>query len=332
MSFNDKYRNEMNSRKLSDDFIKNLAARMAEEAGKSESQSMIKAEKTTEADTVSYRKTSTVKGLKITAAIAAAAAFVIVFSSVLNSLPEHSGTISVSPASTQTSFVTEPETTLKPGDSGKSGENTAADTSVPSSDSILTVTLISENADSKITAEETTAITVSTAKSPEEEQDDSIYTENAYEIFEAFNTADSMRVGYGIETSESRSFLYHESDNEPDYTYISVTDRRFSSLSDISDFLNRYFTENVIDSRFDLLTTHRFREQDGELYVTQTPTSFGYQWSSDEISYRDKTDTSFTMSRTYYDFGSESELVLHMVESDSYPGWKVDSAEFLPAY
>lgn len=171
--------------------------------------------------------------------------------------------------------------------------------------------------------------TVTEETMSEEESDDSgIYTENAFEIFEAFNTADSMRVGYGIETSDRPAFGYHVSDNEPDYEYIYVTDERFRSLSDISDFLNTYFTEDFIDSRFDLILKHRFREQDNGLYVTQTPTSYGYQWSSDEIKIQDKTENSFTMSRTYYDFGAESELILNMIKSDSYPGWKISSVKF----
>ena len=36
MRFNDEYRKEMNNKRLSEDFIKNLAAKMAEEAEQSE--------------------------------------------------------------------------------------------------------------------------------------------------------------------------------------------------------------------------------------------------------------------------------------------------------
>lgn len=340
MRFNDEYRKEMNKKHLSDDFIKSLAAKMAETAEQNKTDNETTEQKETiETKAIEYRENKTMSVIKISAAVAAAAAVVIVMGSLLNKAPEEEN-ISVSPAVTSTAkiseAVSEAVSETFASEQSLSTENTAASETVPAVTEIITETAAPPVQETAVT--ETPSVQASVNPEVSENipetagHNDSYYTENAAEIFDAINLIDCLGIGWGIDVDKSDSFSEKytnpETGYEYDFEYVPVTDSRFTSFSDVSDFMHKYLTDSMTDSgRYASVLSYRFKEKDGKLYVTQTATSCGFSWSSDEITVADKTENTCTLIRTYNDFGAVSELRLHMVKSDSAPGWKISSAE-----
>ena len=330
MRFNDEYRKEMNNKRLSEDFIKNLAAKMAEEAEQSENRETAANTKNIEEEietrVIEDKENKKMTGIKITALAVSAAAVLIVCGTVLNNLKDEN--IYVTPGSTEittgsTTIATTAETSAEPKKTETSAEPiiTSAVTTV--------VSEVPETSFSETVLQETTseAYTEGTVTS---ELSDDYYIENAYEIFDAIHTIDQMGAGSKIEQDSSASFIEHYTDengNGTDYEYALVTDERFSGIEDVDSYIHKYLTDNMINSRYSNILGRTFIERDGHLYVTSRAIACGFYWNSDDILISDKTENSFTMSRTYDDFGAVSELRMHMVKSDSHPGWKIDSIE-----
>ena len=121
MRFNDEYRKEMNNKRLSEDFIKNLAAKMAEEAEQSENRETAANTKNIEEEietrVIEYKENKKMTGIKITALAVSAAAVLIVCGTVLNNLKDEN--IYVTPGSTEittgsTTIATTAETSAEP--------------------------------------------------------------------------------------------------------------------------------------------------------------------------------------------------------------------------
>lgn len=337
MRFDNEYQKEMNNKKLSDDFIKNLAVRMTEESEKSADSKTKNAHdinKEIETRVIEYKETKKMTVIKISALAASAAAVIIAFGSVLNNIKTEEnihidpGTSDIVTSISETERVTE-ITTVSTADTEITR---TTETSVAPA---VTSASASENEESVQTtipevtsytyessSEETTSVT---------ELPDEYFTQNAYEIFDAVHLTNCLTIGGRIETDNTVSFtehiINHETGNEYDAEYILVTDNRFSGINDINEYLHKYFTDSFIENNLYSILDYRFTERDGKLYVTITPTSCGYDWSSDDITISEKSENSFVMTRPYHDFGVVSILKLHLVKSDSQPGWKINAVE-----
>lgn len=321
MRFNDEYRKEMNNKTLSEDFIKNLAAKMADEAAKSnntdkENTEINTEQKETEVKVIEYRRNRTMMSVKIIAAACAAAVMIVFGTTLKNKLPNEN--ISVTPDVSVTK-ISEPAET----------EQVTADDTVTeiSSEPVTSVEQITElSPEAALTDAAVTSVAEITEEAivenlPETEHEDSYYLENISEILSAYQLIDSIPAGgIMIETDQEDSF-YDDTDQ-----YVRITDSRFTDLSDIDNYLNKYLTEKFAESHSDIKDL--FTVQNGNLYLRYSPRGYKYIWNTGiapEIT--EKSENSFTFIQAYDVPGAVEYTKITMVKSDEHPGWKIDSIE-----
>ena len=321
MRFNDEYRKEMNNKTLSEDFIKNLAAKMADEAAKSkntdkENTEINTEQKETEVKVIEYRRNRTMMSVKIIAAACAAAVMIVFGTTLKNKLPNEN--ISVTPDVSVTK-ISEPAET----------EQVTADNPVTeiSSEPVTSVEQITElSPEAALTDAAVTSVAEITEEAivenlPETEHEDSYYLENISEILSAYQLIDSIPAGgIMIETDQEDSF-YDDTDQ-----YVRITDSRFTDLSDIDNYVNNYLTEEFAESHSDIKDL--FTVQNGNLYLRYSPRGYKYIWNTGiapEIT--EKSENSFTFIQAYDVPGAVEYTKITMVKSDEHPGWKIDSIE-----
>ena len=321
MRFNDEYRKEMNNKTLSEDFIKNLAARMADEAAKSkntdkENTETNREQEETEVKVIEYRRNRTMMSVKIIAAACAAAVMIVFGTTLKNKLPNEN--ISVTPDVSVTK-ISEPAET---------GQVTADDTVTEiSSEPVTSVEQITElSPEAALTDAAVTSVAEITEEAivenlPETEHEDSYYLENISEILSAYQLINSIPAGgIMIETDQEDSF-YNDTDQ-----YVRVTDSRFTDLSDVDNYLSTYLTEEFAESHSDIKDL--FTVQNGNLYLRYSPRGYKYIWNTGiapEIT--EKSENSFTFIQAYDVPGAVEYTKITMVKSDEHPGWKIDSIE-----
>lgn len=321
MRFNDEYRKEMNNKTLSEDFIKNLAAKMADEAAKSkntdkENTEINTEQKETEVKVIEYRRNRTMMSVKIIAAACAAAVMIVFGTTLKNKLPNEN--ISVTPDVSVTK-ISEPAET---------GQVTADDTVTEiSSEPVTSVEQITElSPEAALTDAAVTSVAEITEEAivenlPETEHEDSYYLENISEILSAYQLINSIPAGgIMIETDQEDSF-YNDTDQ-----YVRVTDSRFTDLSDVDNYLSTYLTEEFAESHSDIKDL--FTVQNGNLYLRYSPRGYKYIWNTGiapEIT--EKSENSFTFIQAYDVPGAVEYTKITMVKSDEHPGWKIDSIE-----
>lgn len=321
MRFNDEYRKEMNNKTLSEDFIKNLAAKMADEAAKSkntdkENTEINTEQKETEVKVIEYRRNRTMMSVKIIAAACAAAVMIVFGTTLKNKLPNEN--ISVTPDVSVTK-ISEPAET----------EQVTADNTVTeiSSEPVTSVEQITElSPEAALTEAAVTSVAEITEEAivenlPETEHEDSYYLENISEILSAYQLINSIPAGgIMIETDQEDSF-YNDTDQ-----YVRVTDSRFTDLSDVDNYLSTYLTEEFAESHSDIKDL--FTVQNGNLYLRYSPRGYKYIWNTGiapEIT--EKSENSFTFIQAYDVPGAVEYTKITMVKSDEHPGWKIDSIE-----
>ena len=321
MRFNDEYRKEMNNKMLSEDFIKNLAAKMADEAAKSkntdkENTEINTEQNETEVKVIEYRRNRTMMSVKIIAAACAAAVMIVFGTTLKNKLPNEN--ISVTPDVSVTK-ISEPAET----------EQVTADDTVTeiSSEPVTSVEQITElSPEAALTDAAVTSVAEITEEAivenlPETEHEDSYYLENISEILSAYQLINSIPAGgIMIETDQEDSF-YDDTDQ-----YVRVTDSRFADLSDVDNYLSTYLTEEFAESHSDIKDL--FTVQNGNLYLRYSPRGYKYIWNTGiapEIT--EKSENSFTFIQAYDVPGAVEYTKITMVKSDEHPGWKIDSIE-----
>lgn len=321
MRFNDEYRKEMNNKTLSEDFIKNLAAKMADEAAKSkntdkENTEINTEQNETEVKVIEYRRNRTMMSVKIIAAACAAAVMIVFGTTLKNKLPNEN--ISVTPDVSVT----------KASETAETEQVTADDTVTEiSSEPVTSVEQITElSPEAALTDAAVTSVAEITEEAivenlPETEHEDSYYLENISEILSAYQLIDSIPAGgIMIETDQEDSF-YDDTDQ-----YVRITDSRFTDLSDIDNYLNKYLTEEFAESHSDIKDL--FTVQNGNLYLRYSPRGYKYIWNTDiapEIT--EKSENSFTFIQAYDVPGAVEYAKITMIKSDEHPGWKIDSIE-----
>ena len=321
MRFNDEYRKEMNNKTLSEDFIKNLAARMADEAAKSkntdkENTETNREQEETEVKVIEYRRNRTMMSVKIIAAACAAAVMIVFGTTLKNKLPNEN--ISVTPDVSVTK-ISEPAET---------GQVTADDTVTEiSSEPVTSVEQITElSPEAALTDAAVTSVAEITEEAivenlPETEHEDSYYLENISEILSAYQLINSIPAGgIMIETDQEDSF-YNDTDQ-----YVRVTDSRFTDLSDVDNYLSTYLTEEFAESHSYI--KDYFTVQNDNLYLRYSPRAYKYIWNTGiapEIT--EKSENSFTFIQAYDVPGAVEYTKITMVKSDEHPGWKIDSIE-----
>ena len=321
MRFNDEYRKEMNNKTLSEDFIKNLAAKMADEAAKSkntdkENTEINTEQNETEVKVIEYRRNRTMMSVKIIAAACAAAVMIVFGTTLKNKLPNEN--ISVTPDVSVTK-ISEPAET----------EQVTADDTVTeiSSEPVTSVEQITElSPEAALTDAAVTSVAEITEEAivknlPETEHEDSYYLENISEILSAYQLINSIPAGgIMIETDQEDSF-YDDTDQ-----YVRVTDSRFTDLGDVDNYLSTYLTEEFAESHSDIKDL--FTVQNGNLYLRYSPRGYKYIWNTGiapEIT--EKSENSFTFIQAYDVPGAVEYTKITMVKSDEHPGWKIDSIE-----
>ena len=324
MRFNDEYRKEMDDKTLSEDFIKNLAARMADEAAKSkntdkENTETNREQEETEVKVIEYRRNRTMMSVKIIAAACAAAVMIGFGTTLKNKLPNEN--ISVTPDVPVTKLS-------EPAETGQvTSDNTVTEISSEPVTSVEQITeLIPETAltDAAVTSVAEITEEVSVTNLPETEHEDSYYLENISEILSAYQLINSIPAGgIMLETDQEDSF------NDDTDQYVRVTDSRFADLSDVDNYLSTYLTEEFAESHSYI--KDYFTVQNDNLYLRYSPRAYKYIWNTGiapEIT--EKSENSFTFIQAYEVPGAVEYAKLTMVKSDEHPGWKIDSIEDIP--
>ena len=321
MRFNDEYRKEMNNKTLSEDFIKNLAARMADEAAKSkntdkENTETNREQEETEVKVIEYRRNRTMMSVKIIAAACAAAVMIVFGTTLKNKLPNEN--ISVTPDVSVTKLS-------EPAETGQvTSDNTVTEISSEPVTSVEQITeLIPETAltDAAVTSVAEITEEVIVTNLPETEHEDSYYLENISEILSAYQLINSIPAG-GIMLETDQEDYYSDDTDQ----YVRVTDSRFTDLSDVDNYLNIYLTEKFAESHSDIKDL--FTVQNGNLYLRYSPRGYKYIWNTGiapEIT--EKSENSFTFIQAYDVPGAVEYTKITMVKSDEHPGWKIDSIE-----
>ncbi len=200
----------------------------------------------------------------------------------------------------------------------------------------------SVNAGTTIDKGSVVKVTVSKGSQPENEEpsvdvpDDETIDEliNALKLTEAF-----MSNGVELDCDMDDNFT-----DESGQLYVKVTESGFDTISDVENFMNRYFTENyikIIKSRYHAFTQENSEdliEKENGLYIRYAPKATSFYGISEQkaaVIVR-KTDDGTEVVETlvnYDDFGEPAILVIQLDEV-SEGSWKINGFEekLIPDY
>ena len=112
-------------------------------------------------------------------------------------------------------------------------------------------------------------------------------------------------------------------------TYERVTKTQFSSTADLKAYMTASLTQKMIDSRYAaILGTDKplYIDANGGLYGRQYATSGGFTWiDPEQVTISNATDSSFTASMRYDNFGVADTLTVQIVLDNGL--WKIDSMQ-----
>lgn len=171
---------------------------------------------------------------------------------------------------------------------------------------------------SESTAAETTATSVS-----QETEDNAVYEETAEHLFGALDYIDQIGAG-NLSKDESDTIRSTESGA----VYEKVVKTQFSSTADLKAYMESSLTQKMIDSRYAaILGTSQplYIDANGSLYGRQFATSGGFSWTSGKAEVSNLTDSSFTASMQYDDFGAAATLTAQIVLENGQ--WKIDAIQ-----
>ena len=169
---------------------------------------------------------------------------------------------------------------------------------------------------SETTAAETTAVSQSAG-------DTSAYEETAERLFGALDYIDQIGAG-NLPKDESDTIRSTGSGA----VYEKVAKTQFSSTADLKAYMESSLTQKMIDSRYAaILGTDQplYIDANGSLYGRQFATSGGFSWTSGKAEVSDLSDSAFTASMQYDDFGASATLTAQIVLENGQ--WKIDSIQ-----
>lgn len=171
------------------------------------------------------------------------------------------------------------------------------------------------------TAETTSAETTTV---PEAGADTSEYAAMAKTLFGALNYIDQIGSG-NLPKDETDTIQTTKSG----VTYERVTKTQFSSTADLKAYMTASLTQKMIDSRYAaILGTDQplYIDANGGLYGRQYATSGGFTWiDPEQVTISNATDSSFTASMQYDNFGAADTLTVQIVLDNGL--WKIDSMQ-----
>lgn len=154
---------------------------------------------------------------------------------------------------------------------------------------------------------------------------------DALELAEAF-----MSNGVELDCDMDDNFT-----DESGQLYVKVTESGFNTIADVENYINKYLTEEFINSRYKALTDRnsgKFIEKENGLYICYAPkaTSFYGIGEQKGLVIVRKTDDGTEVVETlvnYDDYGEPATLVIQLVEV-SEDSWKINGFEenLIPDY
>lgn len=154
---------------------------------------------------------------------------------------------------------------------------------------------------------------------------------DALELAEAF-----MSNGVELDCDMDDNFT-----DESGQLYVKVTESGFNTIADVENYINKYLTEEFINSRYKALTDRnsgKFIEKENGLYICYAPkaTSFYGIGEQKGLVIVRKTDDGTEVVETlvnYDEFGEPATLVIQLVEV-SEDSWKINGFEenLIPDY
>lgn len=167
-------------------------------------------------------------------------------------------------------------------------------------------------------AAETTSAETTTV--PEAGADTSEYAAAAKTLFGALNYIDQIGSG-NLPKDETDTIQTTKSG----VTYERVTKTQFSSTADLKAYMTASLTQKMIDSRYAaILGTDKplYIDANGRQYAT----SGGFTWiDPEQVTISNATDSSFTASMQYDNFGAADTLTVQIVLDNGL--WKIDSMQ-----
>lgn len=218
-----------------------------------------------------------------------------------------SGTVTTA-TETTSAETTEPQTT------------DSASATIPSPDS---ATIESAASSESTSGTETTSESTTTAAA----SDNSDLQGTASSLFGALNYIEQIGSG-NLPKDESKTYT----SNQYGADYEAVSGTQFSSTADLQSYMESYLTQPLILSRYSNLlsiygsSSPLYIDVDGALYGKVYATSGGFAWTTQTPTVTDVTDTSFTATMQYDDFGSTDDCVI--VAALENGTWKISSVSF----
>ena len=167
-------------------------------------------------------------------------------------------------------------------------------------------------------------IPAETTTVPEAGADTSEYAAAAKTLFGALNYIDQIGSG-NLPKDETDTIQTTKSG----VTYERVTKTQFSSTADLKAYMTASLTQKMIDSRYAaILGTNKplYIDANGGLYGRQYATSGGFTWiDPEQVTISNATDSSFTASMQYDNFGAADTLTVQIVLDNGL--WKIDSMQ-----
>lgn len=196
----------------------------------------------------------------------------------------------------------------------------SASATIPSPDS---ATIESAASSESTSGTETTSESTTTAAA----SDNSDLQGTASGLFGALNYIEQIGSG-NLPKDESKTYT----SNQYGADYEAVSGTQFSSTADLQSYMENYLTQPLILSRYSNLlsiygsSSPLYIDVDGALYGKVYATSGGFAWTTQTPTVTDVTDTSFTATMQYDDFGSTDDCVI--VAALENGTWKISSVSF----
>ena len=220
---------------------------------------------------------------------------------------------SLSSSDTAETTTASPEESAAESSTEETAETSAAETEAAT-----------ETAETIPAPDETTEPAAETTTVPEAGADTSEYAAAAKTLFGALNYIDQIGSG-NLPKDETDTIQTTKSG----VTYERVTKTQFSSTADLKAYLTASLTQKMIDSRYAaILGTDKplYIDANGGLYGRQYATSGGFTWiDPEQVTISNATDSSFTASMRYDNFGVADTLTVQIVLDNGL--WKIDSMQ-----
>lgn len=225
---------------------------------------------------------------------------------------------SLSSSDTAETTTASPEESAAESSTEETAETSAAETEA-ATETAETIPALDETTEP---AAETTSAETTTV--PEAGADTSEYAAAAKTLFGALNYIDQIGSG-NLPKDETDTIQTTKSG----VTYERVTKTQFSSTADLKAYMTASLTQKMIDSRYAaILGTDKplYIDANGGLYGRQYATSGGFTWiDPEQVTISNATDSSFTASMQYDNFGAADTLTVQIVLDNGL--WKIDSMQ-----